>query len=207
MRRSIRIGMALVGMVGFFCAVSFAQSTNDSLREQRQAERERARKEAEETAHRAKLQELESKIRGKLAAQEWKVYLIPSGPNSGKSSIHADTLAFTNIGVTSQYLSEKGFNSSNYSLTVKDGGSASWETLQRTPTGEMAFWKGDVDEQVTTMGGVLGIHPKKGDPQEYRITAVKPEGYVEPVKKPEQKKAEAVVPGTKEGSTKQLVPR
>ena len=131
---------------------------------------------------------MEKKIRQELRQfDKWTIYIVPTGANPVKVPIRKDTLIFTDISVTSEYLSEKGFRNSNYSLSANDDGMGVWETMQRSSNADIAFWKGQVKDMA--MKGVLGIQPaKKGQlMQEFTFTTERPAGYIEP---PAPKKTE-----------------
>ena len=150
-----------------------------SARQLRIEEQRRAREEAERAAKRA---EIEKQIKQQLQQlEEWVIYLIPTGANPPRVKIAKDILTFSDISVSSQYLSEKEFRNSNYSLSANDDGMGVWETMQRNDKGDIAFWKGQIKD--LTMRGVLGLQPKKGQMQEFTFTTEKPDGYIEPAPK------------------------
>jgi hypothetical protein len=167
-------------------ASSFAQQAKaKSARQQKIEEERRAREEAERAAKR---REMEKKIKQDLQQlKEWVVYLIPTGSNPAKQPIKKDILTFTDISVSSEYLAERKFGSSNYALSANDDGLGVWETMQRNDKGDVAFWKGEVRD--TAMRGALGLQPKKGQMQEFTFTTEKPAGYIEPAPKKEDVKA------------------
>jgi len=195
MRRKILAIWVVSGfLLAFFMLATYSyaeQEKTKSARQQKAEEQRRAREEAEQQVKRA---EMEKEIKQQLQQlEEWTIYLIPTGANPAKMPIKKDTLAFTDISVSSEYLAEKEFRNSNYSLSANEDGLGVWETMQRNNNGDIAFWKGEVKD--TAMHGALGIQPKKGQMQEFTFTTEKPAGYVEPLPKKEDikvKKDEAV---------------
>jgi len=152
-----------------------------SAKQIRIEEQKRAREEAERAAKRA---EMEKKIKQDLLQlKEWVVYLIPTGSNPPKMAIKKDILTFTDISISSEYFTEKGFGNSNYALSASDSGLGTWETMQRNDKGDIAFWRGEVRD--TWMRGTIGLQPKKGRIQEFTFTTEKPAGYIEPAPKKE----------------------
>ena len=174
-------------------ASGFAQQEKEkSERQKRIEEQRRAREEAERAAKRA---EMEKKIKADLLQlKKWVVYLIPTGSNPAKQPIKKDILTFTDISVSSEYLAENKFGSSNYALSANDDGLGTWETMQRSDNGDVAFWRGEIRDM--SMRGVLGLQPKKGQPQEFTFTTEKPAGYIEPAPKKEEPK-EKIAPKAK----------
>jgi hypothetical protein len=180
----------LTAALSGFLAVSLILTASSyakpkSARQKRIEEQRRAREEAERAAKRA---EMEKVIKQQLQQlEEWTIYLIPTGAKPAKMAIKKDILTFTDVSVTSQYLSQKDFGTSNYALSANDDGMGVWETMQRNNKGDIAFWKGEVRD--TAMRGVLGLQPKRGRMQEFTFTTEKPEGYVEPAPKKDETKA------------------
>jgi hypothetical protein len=69
------------------------------------------------------------------------VELLPLG-GDGTTGPRQDTVSFAGRQVTSAWLGEAGYPSTDYTLTVDGAGAAIWETMQRkTPEG-VAFWRG-----------------------------------------------------------------
>ena len=189
-------GKALLVVLFFFSSVLLAtgetqqeevseKTKAEILRQEKIEARKRAEEEAARAAQEAKKLELVKKIKPQLLQQGWIIYLVPSGPNPTKSEIKKDTLTFNDISVTSQYFSDKGFRNSNYALNANEDGTGIWETMQRTPNGDIAFWRGEFKD--AAMRGALGLQPKKGQAQEFAFTTEKPAGYVEPLPKKEEK--------------------
>lgn len=188
MKRKTLLATALSGFLVLSLMLSATSHAKPkSARQKRIEEQRRAREEAARAAKRA---EMEKQIKQQLQQLEkWVVYLIPTGANPPRVKIRKDILTFSDISVSSDYLTEKDFRNSNYSLSANDDGMGVWETMQRNDRGDIAFWKGQIKD--LAMRGVLGLQPKKGRMQEFTFTTEKPDGYVEPPPKKQDKKGEA----------------
>ena len=165
-------------------AAANAAAEKEKIKKEKAEAAERARQAAAAAAALAKKTALEPGIKQKLKAKVWTIYVIPSGPNSANKPIVVGNFTFTDLSVDSEFMDSLGFALSNYALNPRDDGSADWETMQRTANNSIAYIRGElrVDGNMT---GAMGIHPPKGDKEEYRFTTVAPAGPVQPVKKPE----------------------
>lgn len=114
----------------------------------------------------------EREARETLKMKEWEIYLTPQeAPKRVKNE--TNVLTFSDGKVASKNLSDKGYNTSNFSLTIQDDGLAVWETMQADVDRNLAFWRGELRENV--MRGTLFLSPQKGDKITYSFTTVKPE--------------------------------
>lgn len=77
-----------------------------------------------------------------LTGQSWTVYWSEQGLN--RPAVITDVLTFTDTGVSSQYLTSKGFGGSNYAMHVTDDRAAVWETVQRNANDDLAAWRGEL---------------------------------------------------------------
>jgi len=94
---------------------------------------------------------------------EWEVELIPS---SGEGKRLSDTLTFEGGKITSNRLSQKGFPSSNFTLTKREGEDVViWETMQTSEEEGLSFWRGEIRD--TAMRGVFSQHPIGGDAKDF----------------------------------------
>ena len=150
--------LVVTGLVAFaFLAVS-----NTSLLAQEKkavADPSAARKAAEE--------------RGRLAlgAKEWDIEAKSTDPSS-KSKSWSDVLNLNEGKLSSKHLGDKGFVSSNITVTVESNGAIVWETMQRGEKGEIAFWRGELSGD--TMSGVVSLKPEKGETEEFAFTNAAP---------------------------------
>lgn len=122
----------------------------------------------EELAQKRKAAEQSARLA--LSSKEWTVYV---SPESGKGRTETDVLAFTVEGqVSAKNISAKGYNASNFRLTIQDDGLAVWETMQVDKDKNVVFLRGNLkgDE----MAGSFFFKPVKGDPSTYLYTTVVP---------------------------------
>ncbi|MDD5466034.1 MAG: hypothetical protein PHP73_06840 [Candidatus Omnitrophica bacterium] len=112
--------------------------------------------------------EAEAGAKATLAAKEWTVYLTAMGQK--KAGQETDVLNFAEGKLNSKNLSSKGYPSSNCTITVQPNGTITWETMQTTEKGEMAFWRGDLEGQA--MRGVLSLQPVKGQARGFSFTNI-----------------------------------
>ena len=85
-----------------------------------------------------------------LNETEWSIELIPS--SAGKAKPMKDTLRFEEGKVTSEKSSSEGFPTSNFTLSIADGGTPIWETMQTGKEGTLIFWRGEIHDD--TMRGL-----------------------------------------------------
>jgi len=85
------------------------------------------------------------KVLAKLDGTQWIVELV-TGEGIDSTYPHFDKLIFSQGTVVSNYFLSKGFVASNYSLSIKDDKTITWETMQRNEAGEIVFWRGEEKE-------------------------------------------------------------
>lgn len=127
-------------------------------------------------------------MKAELNGSEWKVKLVPSNP---KEKTEEDTLTFQNGQIKSKILSDRGFNATNYTVTVSDSdGPAVWETMQ-TSTKEkegVVFirgeWKG------SQMRGVFSQQIAEGQTRDYNFSTESKVAVAPTTEKKEEKKVE-----------------
>jgi hypothetical protein len=129
----------------------------------------------------------EEKARVTLGAKEWNIE-AKSTDSASKSKPWSDVLNLSDGKLVSKYLAEKGFVSSNITVTV-DGGVIVWETMQRSDKAEIAFWRGELVG--SSMSGVVSLKPEKGETEEFSFVSVTPTPKPEP--KPEAPAAKPAV--------------
>ncbi len=131
MRRVIA-GMIAAGMVVGYAG--FATAADKDAKKKKVVE-------APKLSDQQRTQFAEQSVRT-LNSQPWKIYIFPQGGVAG--TVETDILTFSGTSVVSENLKAKGFSGSNYSLTVQDDGSATWETVQRDAKNDFAMWRGDL---------------------------------------------------------------
>jgi len=132
----------------------------------RQAEKSKAKMEAEKTVQELAKRQAAQKATDLLNSKEWIIYLYPSGVSLGKKlPVISDVLTFKGGKVSSKVFSAKGFMESNYTMTVYDNGLVVWETMQATEQEDLAFWRGEL--RGADLTGVMNMHAASGLIEEY----------------------------------------
>lgn len=91
----------------------------------------------------------------------WNLDVTTTGGNPEERTTTKDSVIFKNNKLNSAGLSEKGFGTSNYSLTVGDDKVPVFETMQRNEVEATVFWRGElVDGKIR---GVISVQ-EKGKP-------------------------------------------
>jgi hypothetical protein len=67
-------------------------------------------------------------------------------------------------------LNTKGYTVSNYTLIQEDD-MITWETMQTSPDGSTASWRGEVEQG--KMKGILNLRQKGSEPQDFSFMSVK----------------------------------
>lgn len=106
-----------------------------------------------------------------LNGTAWQVELVPARAFANAGPI-SDQLLFENGRVASGFLASQGFPQTNYSLTVEENGSVTWETMQTSGSGEIASWRGEW--RGDRMRGVFSRQSATGGIEEYNFVARKP---------------------------------
>ena len=65
----------------------------------------------------------------------------------------------------------KGFPTTNFTLTVQEDGVVVWETMQTSEKSGIAFWRGEFDPKMESMRGVVSYQPDKKSKQDYSFTS------------------------------------
>lgn len=117
----------------------------------------------------------EDDVRAQLEGTRWAVNLMPLG-GADKAKPRQDAVLFTGKTVSSESLTKAGYPGSNYSLTIEDGGMATWETMQTKEGEGVVFWKGEVNG--SKLQGVLSKHPANAAPEDFSFSGVEASGKV-----------------------------
>ncbi len=95
---------------------------------------------------------LRKKMRARLDNTSWNAEIFPI---AGGGKVQKDSLIFSDNKFHSEQFSMKGFGTTNYTLTIKDDGMIIWETMQGADDGQVIFWRGEINQDMTEMRGVL----------------------------------------------------
>lgn len=109
---------------------------------------------------------IESRTRQVLAGRDWLIYLNDIEGKKGVTDV--DVLTFSEGKFVSKSLSNKGYPASNFTIAVLSGGTVEWESSQVNESGDISFWKGQL--QGETIRGVLSLHTLKGQLQDFYFT-------------------------------------
>ncbi len=153
----------------------------------------REKKDSAKTTVRAednsKLEEMRKKVEEKkkeLNGSEWKVNLTLGGKPEGE-----DVMTFQNGQVASKMFHEKGYPTSNYTVSVPEGSDmATWETMQTNPKGGVVFMRGEWKEGL--MRGVISQQLEEGKSKDYNFASSGKEAVPPTTSKEEPKKDEPV---------------
>jgi putative transposase len=107
---------------------------------------------------------------GYLNSTEWDIETVPF---SGEGTIHKDTLSFRQGRFSSAVLNDKGYAVSNYTL-IQENGKIIWETMQTSPDGSTASWRGEVQQD--KMRGILSLRQKGEKPQDFSFMSMRHRG-------------------------------
>ena len=103
-----------------------------------------------------------------LNNMEWKIKLMPmSGTNAAG---YEDTLLFVKNKFSSQKLESEKFPASSYTVSLKGEDVIIWETMQTSESGGLAFWRGELENNV--MRGVLSMRPDEKTSMDFSFYSV-----------------------------------
>jgi REP element-mobilizing transposase RayT len=83
-----------------------------------------------------------------------------------------DKIRFNGKSFESYYFSSQGFSPSNYTVTVRNNGAITWETMQRNPKGQVISWRGDLEGD--QMAGVMSLQSNNKNAQDFSFMSKKP---------------------------------
>ncbi|MDD5728968.1 MAG: transposase [Victivallales bacterium] len=99
-----------------------------------------------------------------LDKTEWQIQLFdPDG-----KMVNNDIITFQNNKITSAYLAQLNFPSSNFSM-VMEGDRVIWETMQ-TSAGGTASWRGEVENGIMT--GIMSLRQEGQIPQDFSFKSL-----------------------------------
>ncbi len=107
--------------------------------------------------------------RRQLNNTEWEVELVLLDVKKRKQT---DIITFKNNQIVSANFLQRGFSSTNYTLTVQKNGRVIWETMQTSRKTGIAFWRGEIDVNMEKMQGILSHHIDGKKAQDYSFMSV-----------------------------------
>ncbi len=100
-----------------------------------------------------------------LKSTEWELKLIPVA--GGEET--ADVIGFKAGKFSSAKLNLSGYSLSNYSVSVTDNGTITWETMQ-TSAGGTASWHGEIEQG--KMRGILSLRRERHETQDFSFISI-----------------------------------
>lgn len=134
----------------------------------------------------AKTAELLAAKKAELNGHEWEVKL--SSAAAPKEVTGTDVLIFKDQKFESKEMSAKGYNTTNYTISLQDGGPTVWETMQSDDKGHSIFWRGEWEGE--SMRGVMSKQSGDGKNEDYYFSSVSSKAVADTPKE-EPKAAEA----------------
>lgn len=145
----------------------------------------------------AKQQELLNKKKTELNGHEWDIKL--SSTVDPKKVTGTDTLIFKDMKFESKAMTAKGYNSTNYTISLQDGGGPTvWETMQSDDKGNSVFWRGEWEGEA--MRGVMSKQAG-GKSDDYYFSSVSSKAVADTPKE-EPKAKPAPVPAAEKPAPK-----
>ncbi len=118
--------------------------------------------------------EMLAQKKAELNGHEWQVKVVPaSDPKSGGSE---DTLIFKDMKFESMKMTGGGFPSTNYTISLQEGGPSVFETMQSDGKGTVVFWRGEWEGD--SMKGVMSKQ-SEGKNSDYYFSSLSKQTIVE----------------------------
>ena len=80
-------------------------------------------------------------------------------------------LTFENNRFSAKTFLDKGFNQTNYTITITADGKTVWETMQTAEKSGMAFWRGELDPDMSVMQGIVSHHKPDGKTEDFSFAS------------------------------------
>jgi hypothetical protein len=116
-----------------------------------------------------KMRATREKKRGELNNTQWELTVKPL---SGKGKEQKNTLIFQDHMFSSEEFLKKGFQPSNYTLTVLDNGVVVVETMQTSEKEGLIFWRVEFDEPLTTCKGVFSRQLPHSKSEDFSLRSI-----------------------------------
>lgn len=105
-----------------------------------------------------------------LDGTQWTIEARPRD-KAATPAVYFDKLQFKGHMLSSKEMAVKGFQPSNYTLTVQNDGTLLWETMQRNAAGGVIFWQGQTTKD-NKMSGIMSTNSADGKSQDVLFTSV-----------------------------------
>ena len=107
--------------------------------------------------------------KAELNGHEWEMKLLPAADPKNGTPL-TDTLVFKDMKFESKAMTEKGYKTTNYTISLQDGGPSVWETMQSADSGPSIFWRGEWEGE--SMKGVMSKQNADGKNEDYYFSSV-----------------------------------
>ncbi len=115
-------------------------------------------------------QEQAAKIEAKkkeLNGHEWEVKMTSSADKTKSST---DTLIFRDMKFESKNMTSQGYNITNYTISLQEGGPSVWETMQSNEKGNAVFWRAEWEGEA--MHGLMSKQVGEGKNDDYFFSSI-----------------------------------
>ncbi len=102
-----------------------------------------------------------------LNGHEWEIKVTSS---ADKTKITTDTLYFRDMKFESKNMTAQGYNTTNYTIALQEGGPSVWETMQSNDKGMAVFWR--AEWQGDSMHGLMSKQVGEGKNEDYFFASV-----------------------------------
>lgn len=107
--------------------------------------------------------------KAELNGHEWEIKLVPSSdPKNGKQT--ADVLVFKDMKFEAKGMTGDGYNPTNYTISLQEGGPTVWESMQSSDSGPTVFWRGEWEGDA--MKGVMSKQKADGTNDSFYFSSV-----------------------------------
>ena len=137
----------------------------------------------------ADVQEMLKLKKTEIDGHEWAIKLNPA---SGKGTPVEDKILFKDSRFQSEKLTKEGYNPTNFTLSLQEGGPTIWETMQQNEKGQTIFWRGEWEGE--TMRGVMSKQVGEGKSEDYYFSST----GTKPIEKVVEEAIPAEVPAAAE---------
>ena len=107
--------------------------------------------------------------KAELNGHEWEIKLVPaSDPKNGTPT--TDVLVFKDMKFEAKAMTADGYQPTNYTISLQEGGPSVWETMQSSDSGPAIFWRGEWEGE--SMRGVMSKQKADGTNDSFYFSSV-----------------------------------
>lgn len=111
--------------------------------------------------------EKEAQAVKELGGTSWSITLAPLSGEKSKKPM-TDTLTFDGTKLTSQSMAKEGYGPANCTITVPDGTTVVWETMQSKEGSGVVFWRGE--RRGGNLSGILSKQLASGNNADFSFS-------------------------------------